>query len=76
MCSNMKSSAEAEQSVAAATLTEWIGPHELIPVKCEVFVLIIIVVQQLPEVLLSPQNLCIPHISALFKITPRCATVK
>ena len=44
--------------MAAATLAKWIGPHELIPVKCKVFVLIIIVVQQLPKVLLSPQNLC------------------
>ena len=62
--------------MAAVTLTKRIGPHELIPVECEVFVLIIIVIQQLPEILLSPQNLCIPHISTLINITLMCATVK
>ena len=49
--------AGARQSVAAVTLAKGIGPHELVPVECEVLVLIIIVIQQLPEVLLPSQNL-------------------
>ena len=64
-----------QQSRAAVTLTKRIGPHELIPVKCEVFVLIVVVIQQLPNVLLSPQNLCMSCLTVLMQNTFWCIAV-
>ena len=62
--------------MAAVTLTKGIWPHELIPVKCKVFVLLlIIVIQQLPKVLLTSQNLCMSCLKALMEIS-WCSTVK
>ena len=62
--------------MAAVTLTKGVGPHELIPGKCEIFVLIIVVIQQLANVLLSSQNLYIPRHKVLMQSISWCATVK
>lgn len=62
--------------MAAVTLTERIGPHELIPVKGEVFVLIIVVIQQLSNVLLSSQDLCMSCLKVLVQNTLWCTAVE